>query len=322
MKIAPHAVRPMTTKGHMAVHMPTLDALGAGATPPSSPGVGARSACSASARARCSRAWPRRRRAALSGRECQSWGRWVADNPYAPSPLPGPLRRDSQGRTDSTVPANVPTPTRRLSLPPSVPMGVTITPCSASRGDHVQRKRRSECRQSRQGARGPGADMPATFRQYARPGEDINNPADNMAVHNRIIADYASRWPNDPARVAVAYSRDRAMSPHLVRRRRGSATSATSTSVSPNMAPTAGRRWAGRRRSPPPRHHPQHAPARDDDRQCACGRHGSGRQGLSPIQQAQQDVGGEGGQALPPAPAPQLGPGDMHNAQVAAQAPR
>ena len=37
MKIAPHAVRPMTTKGHMAVHMPTLDAL---ATPPSSPGVG------------------------------------------------------------------------------------------------------------------------------------------------------------------------------------------------------------------------------------------------------------------------------------------
>ena len=40
MKIAPHAVRPMTTKGHMAVHMPTLDALGAGATPPSSPGVG------------------------------------------------------------------------------------------------------------------------------------------------------------------------------------------------------------------------------------------------------------------------------------------
>ena len=40
MKIAPHAVRPMTTKGHLAVHMPTLDALGAGATPPSSPGVG------------------------------------------------------------------------------------------------------------------------------------------------------------------------------------------------------------------------------------------------------------------------------------------
>ena len=38
-KIAPHAVRPMTTKGHLAVHMPTLDALSPGATPPSSPGV-------------------------------------------------------------------------------------------------------------------------------------------------------------------------------------------------------------------------------------------------------------------------------------------
>ena len=39
MKIAPHAVRPMTTRGHLAVHMPTLDALRPGATPPSTPGV-------------------------------------------------------------------------------------------------------------------------------------------------------------------------------------------------------------------------------------------------------------------------------------------
>ena len=48
---------------------------------------------------------------------------------------------------------------------------------------------------------------------------------------------------------------------------------------------------------------------------------GANGQGLSPIQQVQKDVSGEGGQALPPAPAPQLGLGDMHNAQVAAQAP-
>ena len=48
---------------------------------------------------------------------------------------------------------------------------------------------------------------------------------------------------------------------------------------------------------------------------------GANGQGLSPIQQAQKDVSGEGGQALPPALAPQLGLGDMHNAQVAAQAP-
>jgi hypothetical protein len=38
-KIAPHAVRQVTTKGHMAVHMPMLDALRATATPPSAPGV-------------------------------------------------------------------------------------------------------------------------------------------------------------------------------------------------------------------------------------------------------------------------------------------
>ena len=39
MKIAPHAVRPMGIKGRLAIHMPTLDALGARALPPSSPGV-------------------------------------------------------------------------------------------------------------------------------------------------------------------------------------------------------------------------------------------------------------------------------------------
>jgi hypothetical protein len=39
MKIAPHAVRKVTTKGHMAVSMPMLDALRPNVTPPSSAGV-------------------------------------------------------------------------------------------------------------------------------------------------------------------------------------------------------------------------------------------------------------------------------------------
>jgi hypothetical protein len=39
MKIAPHAVRPMGVGGRLAVHMPALDALAPGATPPSSPGI-------------------------------------------------------------------------------------------------------------------------------------------------------------------------------------------------------------------------------------------------------------------------------------------
>lgn len=55
------------------------------------------------------------------------------------------------------------------------------------------------------GARGPGQIMPTTFAQYAQPGENIDNPADNRAVAGRILADYSQRYNGDPARVAVAY---------------------------------------------------------------------------------------------------------------------
>ena len=50
---------------------------------------------------------------------------------------------------------------------------------------------------------------------------------------------------------------------------------------------------------------------------------GADGKGLSPIQQAQQAFGGEGGgQASPPAAPPQLGMPSMHNQEVAAQAPQ
>jgi hypothetical protein len=55
------------------------------------------------------------------------------------------------------------------------------------------------------GAHGPGQIMPETFAQYAKPGERIDNPADNRAVNGRILADYARRYNGDPARIAVAY---------------------------------------------------------------------------------------------------------------------
>ena len=55
------------------------------------------------------------------------------------------------------------------------------------------------------GAVGPGQILPTTFAMYAKPGEDIKNPEDNRAVHARIMEDYAQRYPNDPARQAVAY---------------------------------------------------------------------------------------------------------------------
>lgn len=55
------------------------------------------------------------------------------------------------------------------------------------------------------GAIGTGQIMPSTFNQYVLPGEDINVPADNERVAARIITDYAKRYGNDPARIAVAY---------------------------------------------------------------------------------------------------------------------
>lgn len=57
------------------------------------------------------------------------------------------------------------------------------------------------------GAVGIGQVEPATFARFAKPGEDIHNPKDNLAVSNRYI-DYLSNLPNvqgDPSRIAVGY---------------------------------------------------------------------------------------------------------------------
>lgn len=55
------------------------------------------------------------------------------------------------------------------------------------------------------GAIGRGQILPATFAQYAKPGEKIENDADNLAVHNRIIEDLTQKTGGDPARIAVGY---------------------------------------------------------------------------------------------------------------------
>ena len=46
---------------------------------------------------------------------------------------------------------------------------------------------------------------PGFFKTYAKPGESIDNPADNEAVARRGIADIHQKVGGDPARVAVAY---------------------------------------------------------------------------------------------------------------------
>lgn len=55
------------------------------------------------------------------------------------------------------------------------------------------------------GAVGRAQIEPATFAQYAQPGESIDNDEDNIAVHKRIIDDLNKRANGDPARVAVGY---------------------------------------------------------------------------------------------------------------------
>jgi hypothetical protein len=55
------------------------------------------------------------------------------------------------------------------------------------------------------GAMGIGQIKPETFAQYAKPGERISNPADNLAVSKRIVADLAQKFGNDPDRIAVGY---------------------------------------------------------------------------------------------------------------------
>ena len=55
------------------------------------------------------------------------------------------------------------------------------------------------------GAIGPGQVEPDTFKQFARPGEDINNPTDNRAVAERIVEAYWKQFNGDITRVAVAY---------------------------------------------------------------------------------------------------------------------
>ena len=169
--------------------------------------------------------------------------------------------------------------------------------------------------------------MPATAKPYMLPGENLNDPATNVAIHNRIMQDYARRWPNDPARWAVAYfsgpgnvSQPGSPTPYIKN------TSDGHNTVAQYVANTAGKAGsatpnAGAAATPgttlntPP---PATAIAN-----ALTGGTGADGKGLSPIQQAQQAFGGEGGgQALPPAAPPQLGMPSMHNQEVAAQAPQ
>ncbi|MFA6047162.1 MAG: lytic transglycosylase domain-containing protein, partial [Phycisphaerales bacterium] len=57
---------------------------------------------------------------------------------------------------------------------------------------------------SPKGAVGGMQIMPGTFQQFARPGENINDPSANKAVGNRSLETYTQKF-GDPARALVAY---------------------------------------------------------------------------------------------------------------------
>jgi len=47
--------------------------------------------------------------------------------------------------------------------------------------------------------------IPDTFKRFAKPGESLDNRADNIAVGKRILSYYNQKYNGDAARVAVAY---------------------------------------------------------------------------------------------------------------------
>lgn len=66
-----------------------------------------------------------------------------------------------------------------------------------------------DTRTSPSGAVGPMQIKPETFRKYATPNEDINNPQDNQNVGNRILTEYYKRFGppagGDMDKVLIAY---------------------------------------------------------------------------------------------------------------------
>lgn len=63
----------------------------------------------------------------------------------------------------------------------------------------------TNARTSTDGAQGGMQIIPATFQRYAKAGERIDNPEDNMRVGVRIIKDLANKFGNDPAKIATGY---------------------------------------------------------------------------------------------------------------------
>ena len=60
-------------------------------------------------------------------------------------------------------------------------------------------------RTSVDGARGGMQIIPSTFRAFAKPGERIDNPDDNLRVGVRYIKHLGDKFDNDPAKISTGY---------------------------------------------------------------------------------------------------------------------
>jgi Transglycosylase SLT domain len=115
----------------------------------------------------------------------------VADSPYAPSDLGG-------APVAPTTALPIVTPAAPTTYAPS-----NLGPLSAAIEHHESGGNVHAV--SPAGAQGPRQIMPGTFKQWALPGENINNPTDNRAVSNRMLSHYLQQYNGDAARAAVAY---------------------------------------------------------------------------------------------------------------------
>lgn len=94
-----------------------------------------------------------------------------------------------------------------ITAPPSSPKVWKGAPYQTTHGIPSVDQLTDKFIQQESGGKGSnlGQIQPGTWAQYAHPGEQVSNPADNKAVTSRILQDYAKKYNGDLSRVAVAY---------------------------------------------------------------------------------------------------------------------
>lgn len=133
----------------------------------------------------------------------------AAPAPQAPPPAPAAPPQAAQPPIAPTAPA---APPAAQATPQAPPQGTPPGPSAAVPAQMVaaaiygqESGSGANPRTSVNGARGGMQIIPETFARFAQPGENIDNPADNLRVGQRMIDKFHAAYGGDPARIAVAY---------------------------------------------------------------------------------------------------------------------